>query len=152
MTIQPDIMAYDSKGNLALVVEVKNKRGTDHEWATRMRRNILTHGLIPNAQYFLLALPDRFYLWKDKPRPELEKPQYEIDPLPFLKPFLERAGVQPERLSSPGFELLVMSLLNELAQTGELPDSESNGNNAWLTESGLLEAINQGHIVHEVVA
>lgn len=152
MAIRSDIMAYDSEGNLALVVEVKNKRGTDNEWATKMRRNMLAHGLVPSARYFLLALPDRFYLWKDKPLPELEKPGYEIDPLPFLEPYFEGVGIQPENLSGAGFELLVLSWLNELAQTGELPDTLLKGDNAWLIESGLLEAINQGHIVPEVAA
>ncbi len=122
MTGQADIAAYDNEGKLALVVEVKNKVGTDSEWAARMRRNILTHGLLPSVRFFLLALPDRFYLWKDKLLQHIEKPSYEINPAPFLKSYLEKVSVNPENLSNEGFQLLIISWL-KLLQTRELSET-----------------------------
>lgn len=148
MASRADIVAYDNKGKLTLVIEVKNKLGTTSEWAARMRRNILAHGLLPSTRFFLLALPDRFYLWKDKPLPQVEKPTYEIDPSPFLKPYLQKAGVRPDKLSNEGLELLIRSWLSELLQASELPDALKQ-NNEWLVESGLLDALKRGRVASE---
>lgn len=146
MSIQADMVAYDSQGKMALVVEVKNKLGTNSEWAAKMRRNILAHGY-PSARFFLLALPDHFYLWKDKHSLEIEQPNYDINPFVFLKPYLEKANIQPENLSGAGFELLVSSWLNELLQAETVKQDASN---TWLAESGLLDAIKQGRVDSEV--
>ena len=53
-----DIFAFDRDGQLVLIAEAKSKRGTSINWAAKMRRNMFAHGLMPNAPYFLLALPD----------------------------------------------------------------------------------------------
>lgn len=152
MNVQPDISVYDSEDKLTLAVEVKNKPGTDTDWASKMRRNMLVHGLLPHAQYLLIALPDRFYLWTGNQLPELEKPPaYEINPVPLFRAYFEDADVHLENLSEGGFELLVLSWLNELIQTGELPDVGEQ-ETKWLVESGLLEAIKQGHVVAEAAA
>jgi hypothetical protein len=151
MSSRADIAVYNNEGKSTLVVEVKNKSGTTAEWAARMRRNIVVHSLLPSARFFLLALPDRFYLWKDKPLPQVEKPTYEIDPLPFLTPYFEEIGVRPENLSSEGFELLMVSWLNELLQASELPETLKQ-NNEWLVESGLLDAIKHGRVASEATA
>src|SRR5579871_6759785 len=97
MALQNDIVVYDASGQLALAVEVKNRRGTNVEWAAQMRQNLLTHSLV-HAPYFLLALPDHFYLWVNKEQSTAVNPDYAIDPLPFLKPYLG-ASVVPEYLS-----------------------------------------------------
>ncbi|HEX8684350.1 MAG TPA: hypothetical protein VF707_18685 [Ardenticatenaceae bacterium] len=59
-----DLAVYTPDGELLLVVEVKNKRNASPEWAAQMRRNLLVHGMIPATLYFLLALPEYFFLWK----------------------------------------------------------------------------------------
>jgi hypothetical protein len=151
MTIQTDVVAYDSEGKLALVVEVKNKPGTNREWAAKMRHNLLARGY-PNAPFFLLALPDHFYLWRNKgASDDLENPNYDINPFAFLKPYLEKANIQPEKLSGIGFELLVTSWLNELLQTETQSEMlKHDEQHQCLVESGLLDAIKQGRIVSDV--
>ncbi len=62
MSTRWDLAVYDSQHQLVLVVEVKSIAGASPEWAARLRRNILAHGTFPNAPFFLVALPDRFYL------------------------------------------------------------------------------------------
>ncbi|NOQ35338.1 MAG: hypothetical protein GQ569_05515 [Methylococcaceae bacterium] len=152
MNIHADVAAYNSDGELTLIVEVKNKLGTDSEWATKMRRNILAHGLLPNVRFFLLALPDRFYLWKDKSSTEIEKPTYEIDAKAFLKLYFEKVHIQPEKISGMGFEILINLWLNELLQKSSLLESfKQDKNNQWLIESGLLEVIKHGRIVSETI-
>jgi hypothetical protein len=145
MAFQNDIVAYDATGKPVLAVEVKNKRGTNSEWAAQIRRNLLVHGLVADARYFLLALPDRFYLWVDKQQPEIIAPDYNIDPIPFFELYFELVGVPPENLTGIGFEMLVQLWLNELMRTDELPE-----NMDWLIQSGLWEAIKQGHLASEI--
>lgn len=147
-----DIVAYDNTGKLTLIVEVKNKLGTNSEWAAKMRRNIVEHGYLPNTRFFLLALPDHFYLWKDKYSSGIEKPTYEINPLVFLKPYLEKPNIKIEKLSEAGFEILITYWLNELLQLSESSENfKKNDNNKWLIESGLLNAIKHGRIASEVL-
>lgn len=149
MDIQADFVAYDSERKPVLVVEVRNKTGTNSEWAARTRRNMLAHGLIGgDIPYFLLALPDRFYLWKDNFLLQPVKPDYEIDPSPYLMPYLANAGISVESLSGQGFELLIASWLNELLQQDSLPLVDGQ-NDQWLIESGLFDAIRKGYLVSE---
>jgi hypothetical protein len=150
MTAQADIVVYDTKGNLTLIVEVKNKLGTDSEWAAKMRQNLLAYGLLLDAQYFLIALPDRFYLWKGKALPELEKPHYEVDSSTILKPYFARAGVSPENLSEAGLELLILSWLKDLILTGETINIPKESDQ-WIIESEIIEALKHGHIDLEIV-
>lgn len=151
MSIRPDITVYDDEGNLALVVEIKNKTGTDKEWAAKTRRNMFVHGFLPRAGFFLMTLPDRFYLWKGDPSPELEKPAYEVEPGPFFQSYFDEGDMRLDNLSEGGFELLVVAWLSELIRTGELPDVEPQYTQ-WLVESGLFKAIQRGHVVAEVAA
>ena len=61
-----------------------------------MRRNMLAHGVVPNSRFFLLALPDRLYLWKDVGNtPDLVEPTYEVDATPFFEPYYARAKLHP---------------------------------------------------------
>src|SRR6516164_7075471 len=64
MSTRWDLTAYNRDSQLVLVVEVKSKLDATPKWAAQLRRNILAHGTFPNAPYFLMVFPDRFYLWK----------------------------------------------------------------------------------------
>lgn len=147
--MRADLVAYDKDGQLAVVVEVKNKAGTTKEWAAKMRRNIYAHGFWPKARYFLLALPDRFYLWKNAGNaPEIKEPDYEIDAKQVLQPYYERTGFSMENLSGASFELLIASWLNEIMQ-GDVAPHIVQQNKEWLVDSGLLEALEQGQLAPE---
>lgn len=147
-----DLVAYDSNGQIALIVEVKGRTETSRSWAARMRRNVLAHGLIPPSRFLLLALPDRFYLWKDAGNtPELVEPTYEIDAATFLKPYYDKAQISPEDLSRQSFELIVTSWLNEIIRFGistDVPEEQQR----ILEESGLLEALKGGSVAIDVQA
>ena len=145
--MQADLMAYDKNGQLSVLVEVKKKLGTSSEWAAKMRRNLFAHGSLPKTPYFLLALPDRFYLWKnDGNAQEIIQPSYEIDATPFLKPLFERFGLSPEDLSGISFELVIASWFDEL-MLGDATASNLQPNRDWLIDSGLLEAIKESRLV-----
>lgn len=152
MSNRLDLGMYDRNDQLVLIVEVKTKLNASSKWATHLRRNMLAHGTLPHAKFFLLALPDRFYLWVDNnaQSPEQE-PTYSIDPQPLLKPYFDDTGLAADRISGETFELIVASLLNKLAQL----NNHNQGNaqmQPWLVEPGLLDAISGGHLKHEVAA
>ena len=142
-----DAIIYDSKRNPVLIVEVKSKLGTNAQWAAAMRRNMQTHGLLLDAPFFLLALPDRLYLWVNDEQTGLTKPDYEIDTKSTLESYSKYLKLELENLSESGFELLLTSWLRELINGTELV----NEANEWLVESGLLEAIKQGDLLFEVI-
>jgi hypothetical protein len=152
MSSMADLVAYNVDGQVTLVAEAKSKTDTSREWAIRMRRNMLAHGLLPNSPFFLLALPDKLYLWKDVGNiPELVEPTYEIDGTAFFQPYYKRAGIQVERLNNQSFELIVTSWLNEVIQSG-LPQEIPAKYRQQFQESGLLEALKGGTIAIQVPA
>lgn len=150
MNTLADMTIYDRNGQLALIVEVKNKFGTNPEWAAKMRRNILAHGILPDVPFFLLAFPDQFYLWKNKGvLPELLEPDYQVDPIPFLKPFYDGAGLEPQSISGAGFDIIVSFWFNAIIQTDSPPDLPKS-NKIWLVDSGLFKLLQRGRIEAEV--
>jgi hypothetical protein len=62
MRARPDIVVVSPDGRIQLVVEVKNHPGASEEWAADFRRNLVDHSILPQAEYFLLALPDHLFL------------------------------------------------------------------------------------------
>lgn len=148
-----DVSIYDARGQLAMLVEVKNKLGTSREWAAKIRRNIAAHDLLPRVKYFLLALPDHFYLWKDvEPTPEEVIPTYDVNPAPFLQPYYEKIGLPPEKLSRTSFEMILTSWLGEMQQIDTVPNHLPLETWQWLQESGVLDTIRAGRIAFEEAA
>jgi hypothetical protein len=149
MSTRWDLTAYNRDNQLVLVVEVKSKLGATPQWAAQLRRNILAHGTFPNAPYFLMVFPDRFYLWKNtKSNHELIEPTYVIDARPILQPYFEQAGIIADQVSGQSLELIVASWLGEVMHktSDELAASQQ-----WLIDSGLYGAIVGGSLDHEVV-
>ena len=144
-----DLTTYDRDNKLALVVEVKSKLDATVSWAAQLRRNILAHGTFPNAPYFLMAFPDRFYLWKNSDsNNESIKPNYIIDAYPTLQPYFDQSGVSAEQVSGHSLELIIASWLNEIIH--KRPD-EIDSSQQWLIESGLYNAVVDGSIDHETL-
>ena len=145
-----DLEVYDRHEQRVLIVEVKNKRDTTPEWAAQLRSNIFAHGVYPNARFFLLAFPDRFYLWTDsRTEPKDREPDYTIDARPLLQPYFDHAGVNANHISDYSLELIIMLWLGEIMHSDTaLAEAESA---QWLVESGLYAAISGGRFEREVV-
>ncbi len=72
-----DIAVYSRDDKLQLVVEVKNRVKATASWAAHMRRNMVAHLDMPRSPFFLLALPDHFYLWRGLAAPlDIAPPDY----------------------------------------------------------------------------
>jgi hypothetical protein len=138
-----DIAVYGSDGELKLLVEVKSKKGASASWAARLRRNMYAHGQLPRAPYILLALPDKFYLWRGVQDPNAEiNPDYEADPSLLLRPYAGSAGDDLSTLNERSLELVIASWLEKLVSGFNLPEPPPSVQ--WLRNSGLLEAIRGG--------
>jgi len=147
-----DVAVYSPDGNLQLVVEIKNRTGASAEWVTHMRRNLLVHAVIPPSPYFLLALPDFFYLWTDALSVhELAPPAYQIKATEVLAPYLDQTTQSLKDLSEYGLELLVTSWLADVVEA-ELRRDMVGPHLQWLFDSGLYEAIRHGSITIEATA
>ena len=139
-----DIVVFDKFGQIALLVEVKNKREKSEDWAIQLHRNIYAHDDMPMMPYFLLAMPDKFYLWKNAAS---EKPDFTISPQVFLQQFYITTGI-PENHSEIGFSFVISFWLNKIT-TGELSEKTIDSKYKWLITSGFLEKLNGGHITSE---
>ena len=144
-----DLLAYDRFDQLVLVGEIKAHQSVSTDWAAQLRRNILAHRLTPNVRFFLVALPDRLYLWKDSGSlPDMVEPDYVVDAQPLLKAYFEKAGLTAQTVSGQTFEFLVALMLNDLSSKDKKA-LEDEGNFGWLIESGLHDALQGGHIEQE---
>jgi hypothetical protein len=150
MSTQWDLVAYNRDNQLVLAVEVKSLLNVTPEWAAQLRRNLLAHGVLSNAPYFLVACPDQFFLW-DKPDQHLQpvRPGYVIDAQSSLQPYFAHANVSLEQLTSSSLELIVASWLSDVMhkQPDELSESQK-----WLIDSGLYHAVAGGKLDQRVAA
>lgn len=136
-----DILVYGRDRRLQLAIEAKAIPGMSGQWAQELRSNLLEFDSLPAAPYFLLALPDSFYLWGPTAADDADAPpQYRIDAREVLAPYTASLDRPLEKFSTPGFRLLVASWLQDLM----LWDVPPYGVPAVLLDSGLYEAIRGG--------
>lgn len=140
-----DIAVYDRKYSLQLVGEVQGRLRASEEWIRQLREYLLETQVIPRAPYFLLALPDKFYLWTPGTSGDPQAPpDYRIDAQQALAHYMRGWENALERIYPSSLEMLVSSWLQDLASLDrrreEVPDSD------WLFDSGLYDAIRGGRV------
>ena len=129
-----DIIVGASSSEPRLFVEVKNKHDADQVWASRLKRNIEAHYPLSRASYFLVASPDRFFVWKSGASLSSSGPDYEVDAKPIVSRYLSSSSTSEQSL-----ELAVRSWLSDLVRLAERPDAHDTPQ--WLVTSGLLSAL-----------
>jgi len=141
-----DLIAYRPDGSVVLLVEVKSLRGTSETWAAKLRRDMLSHGALPNAQFFLIATPDRIYGWHQQDLPPSEvPPQFLLDGSKTLEPYFQKFKQNPDKISPGAFELLVLTWLTDVARTSvEMKDEDPSFEP--LVASGLLLSLSHAQI------
>ena len=161
-----DAVVHSQDGSLQLEVEVKTKRHVTADWAARLLRNMIVHGAGPSAPYFMLALPDRIFLWDIQLRgPEGDissltfepaehgpRPDYEADAAPALSPYLGGTDSLPE-LGEEGLNLVVTTWLTDLLNSdpaGLRQRITQPEMQAMLFDSGLYDAAKLGVIATEL--
>jgi hypothetical protein len=149
MNSKPDLLVYSPTDELQLVVEVKNKRGASDQWASRLRRNLVAHSIIPKAKFFLLALPEHLWLWRDTQSLEDVPPDFKVATRDVLRPYLRH---WPKDFPSENtFELLVKSWLSDLTHS-HLSKESVPSELRWLFDSGLYDSIRLGNVERETFA
>jgi hypothetical protein len=140
-----DFIAYDAAGRVVLIAQAKSRYGMSEEWATRFRRNMLSHGGLPEALFFLIATPERMYFWKQDQDAANAPPAFTIDAGKEFGHYLDKLNTPPRAVGEQSLELLVLSWLTDLARTGEAR-VEQDPSMAWLAESGLIDSLETAHI------
>ena len=139
-----DIVAYDREGQVVLLAEAKSRHGTSADWAARLRRNMLSHGLLPWAKYFLIATPERVYVWRQERPDHAEAPrEFTIDAAKVLEPYFQKLHQEPSKIGPEEFELLVVTWLTDIARSGE-HNLKQDPSAALLSE--LTESLKQARI------
>jgi hypothetical protein len=148
-----DILVYNKKRQLVLIVVTANQKDKSSEWAAEYRHNLYVNAELPKTPFFVIALPDHFYLWKNASDDGIVNPTYEMDPRFTLRSFLKNSGLSPDKLSRSSFELLVngwFGMLRVVDGKMEIcsrhPDWQLEQNKAWLFDSGLFEAVKKGNL------
>lgn len=150
MDTKADILVHSPDDRLQLVVEVKNRAKGSAEWAAKLRRNLVAHGAMPPAKFFLLALPDSLYLWKDTWSPRELPPDYIARTADILERYLGRWATASTPMAEESLQLAVSSWLRDAASSPEPPQAGSEAHRI-LVDSGLLEAIREGEVVSDAV-
>jgi hypothetical protein len=141
-----DFIAYDHEGRVVLLAQAKSRRGTSGIWAAKYRRNMLAHGVLPRSKYFLIATPERIYGWKQDNLPADEVlPQFTINAGKALAPYFARLDQDPANIGSEAFELLILTWLNDMADSAGY-NVELDPSLKALSESGLLASLRQAQI------
>lgn len=140
-----DFIAYDPKGQIILVGEVKSRAGTSEKWATGFRRNMLAHGTVPDAPFFLIVTPERLYFWKqDQSEHNDSPPEFTFDTRKEFKHYFADSDKTPGIVGEQALEFLVLSWLKEIARRS--PERVTNEPSMrWLADSGLLKSLEEAH-------
>lgn len=95
-----DIAVYSPDNELQLIVEVKTQLGRSPDWANEVYSKVMDTPFLSEAPYFLLALPDRFYLWQqENTRGDRDSPYFTDKPGRFLEPSLAALSLKMEDIS-----------------------------------------------------
>jgi hypothetical protein len=146
--MQPaDLGIFDRHQILQLVADIRGKAHASEDWVLELRGNLLNEHAIPEAPYFLLALPDAFYLWTPATsRDSQAPPDYRIDARQELTPYIQGWRDSLEGLNPYILQILVRSWLQDLTFRQKNGSSEP-----WLYDSGLFEAIQEGRVEVDAV-
>ena len=142
-----DLVVKSSDDNVALIVEVKARSHVSDEWASTLHRNLEMHGLVPSSAYFLLALPDFFYLWKPHETTRSDKFDYKISSQKILSRYLNKDSLT--ELSGSSLELLLSAWLGDIINSEISIDEYPEFN--WMIESNLYDSIKGGAVQAQAV-
>ena len=154
-----EVVVHGREGRIVLVVEAKSRFDATGDWAARTFRNLYAHGSVPDVPYFLLALPNAFYLWKDPARKGLEAfvdgrseevaPDYAVPVWEIVRPYLGGGDVPPEEVSTYAMTMIVGAFVADVLNS-DLSRDEAPDNLCWLFDSGLYDAMRGGSLAGTV--
>ncbi len=142
---RPDILIQSPEGYPIAVVEVKNQQNLTRDIATKLRRNMVAHGLLPQIPYFLLASQDVGFLWKEPKFVSYDTPPtYEFPMDKVINRYIKREPGQ--RLYGAELELIVLQWLTDLTQETQKNTEEPE---KTLALSGFSKSIKGATVLAE---
>jgi hypothetical protein len=145
-SMQLDIVAYSSRGEVVLLAEIKGSRNTDGEWAAQFRRNLLSHGTLPNALFFLIATPEHMYFWKrDDSTADDALPHRTLDTTVVLRRYFDRFKQSPDTLSREALEWMFSYWFDDIIAFGKA-GFKDDPSFQWLSDSGFFDALAGGRL------
>jgi hypothetical protein len=157
-----DVTVLDREGRPVLVAEAKSRFDTSGAWASGTFRNLYAHGSIPDVPFFLLALPDSFYLWRDPGQKALAAfasgrtsvlgdpevpPDHAVPAWQIVRPYLGRPGGRdpdPQEVSSYAMGMALNAFIADVLNARDLNREDAPPELRWLFDSGLYDAIRGG--------
>ena len=101
---------------------------------------MLSHGVLPWAKYFLIATPERMYLWKqERPNTAEVPPEFTVDATKVFQPYFQRLHLEPSDIGHEAFELLVLTWLTDIARSGENRLNQDSSSTLVSELSGSLQ-------------
>jgi len=162
ITCGADTTVVDRAGRPVLAAEARSRFDVSDSWAAGTFRNLYAHGSIPDVPYFLLALPDTFYLWEHPRRkadeafiegrrsalgdPEVP-PDHSVPAWEIVRPYLGHPGGRdpdPREVGSYAMRMVLDAFLADVLNARELTREAAPQNLWWLFDSGLYEAMRGG--------
>lgn len=101
---------------------------------------MLSHGILPLSKYFLIATPERMYLWKQQETHAADAPpEFTIDAEMVFRPYFQKLQQEPLNIGPEAFEILVLTWLTDITRSGKR-DQNQGPFSAGLSElSGSLQ-------------
>jgi hypothetical protein len=154
-----DLAVYSADRKLQLIVEVNSKRDADSEWAADLRSSIFdAEARLTDVPYFLLATPDRFFLWKRQtptwsPDGSPAPPDYTADARPFMAAHLvydrqDASEVWHKEITKDDLSMALLSWFDRLCYSPSAIEDLSD-RATWVFESGLFDVIRGGTVEFE---
>lgn len=162
ITGRADISVLDRESRPVLVAEAKSRFDTSGSWAAGTFRNLYVHGSVPEVPYFLLALPDQFYLWCEPGKKALKAfvdgetnafgepqvlPDYSVPSWEIVRPYLGHPGgrdPKPQDVSSYAMNMVLGAFLADVLNARDLNTESAPREWWWLFDSGLYGALRGG--------
>lgn len=157
-----DTTVMDRTGRPVLAAEARSRFDVSDSWATGTFRNLYAHGSVPDVPYFLLVLPDTFYLWLEPERKAAKAfvegrrsalgdaevpPDYSVPAWDIVRPYLGRPGGRdpdPREVSGYAMRMVLDAFLADILNAKDLTRETAHPNLLWLFDSGLYDAMRGG--------
>lgn len=83
-----DIAVYSPDKTLQLIVEIKNRLNPSPDWLAQKYAEMRYNPLISQVPFLMLALPARFYLWRQQESQPDRRADFTLAAAPYLTPYL----------------------------------------------------------------
>jgi hypothetical protein len=134
-----DLAVTSPDGHIVLIVECKGGSSAPAAEASRFRRNLLNHQLLPPAHFFMLVYPKSIYLWKAE-TPADAPPDFDAPFSTILQEYAPTLSEPSFPLQGSSLEFVIHSWLSEIAAGIRKPKSDSAAEQL-LVKSGLYSSL-----------